>query len=131
MDTFRDLSPDEQRLALLQFIGQHLTGDLKELEKNLVSKSSTLKGMTLDPATLVRSIPSNTGPYATVVNAGINTIPNQQPIQQTLTPSLPQTFNDPNQLEFDFNNSNYAKLIFDRLDAIDKKLVQLTNTVKD
>ena len=132
MDTFRDLSPDEQRLALLQFMGQHLTGDLKELEKNLVSKSSTLKGMTLDPANLVRSIPSDTQPYATAVNAGINAMPAQQPAQhvQHTTPSI-QILNDPNQLEFDFNNSNYAKLIFDRLDAIDKKLAKLADTVKD
>lgn len=133
METFRELSPDEQKLALLQFMGQHLTGDLKELQKNLVSGNQTLRGMTIDPAQLVRSIPSGAQPIATVVNAGIN-VASQQPLNVQQPVQIAQETlvqNDPNQLEFDFNNSNYAKLIFDRLDAIDKKLDKILNTSKD
>jgi len=131
METFRELSPEEQKLALLQFMGQHLTGDLKELQKNLVSSNQTLRGMTIDPARLVKSIPSNTTPYATAVNAGLNIAQPQQPIQVQSPMPVNQIVSDPNQLEFDFNNSNYAKLIFERLDSIDNKLSKLLNTSVD
>jgi len=131
METFKQLTPDEQRLALLQFMGQHLTGDLKELDQNLISRSASLKGMVIDPVQLVKSIPSNnTPPVATVVNAGIN-VGAQQPVQMVQQPAQQVPYNDPNQLEFDFNNCNYAKLIFDKLDSLDKKVDKLLATFKD
>lgn len=123
MDTFKEVSPDEQRLALLQFMGQHLTGDLKELDKNMVSGSASLKGMNIDPIQLLQSMPKNNASQGTnVVNAGINVIAPEQHVHAVQTTQQQIPFNDPNQLEFDFNNSNYAKLIFDRLDSIDIKI---------
>ena len=122
MDTFKEVSPDEQRLALLQFMGQHLTGDLKELDKNMVSGSASLKGMSIDPIQLLQSMPKNSASQNTnVVNAGINVLAPDQPTHAVQTTQQQVPFNDPNQLEFDFNNSNYAKLIFDRLESIDNK----------
>ena len=123
MDTFKEVSPDEQRLALLQFMGQHLTGDLKELDKNMVSGSASLKGMSIDPIQLLQSMPKNSASQTTnVVNAGINVLAPDQPTHAVQTTQQQVPFNDPNQLEFDFNNSNYAKLIFDRLESIDNKI---------
>ena len=42
MDEFlKELSPEEIKLATIQFMGQHLTGEMKELNKNIVGESST------------------------------------------------------------------------------------------
>jgi len=131
MDTFKELSPDEQRLAVLQFMGQHLTGDLKELDQNLISGSASLKGMSIDPVQLIKSMPRNNTPQdPNVVNAGINASVPYQHVQAVQLPAQQVPYNDPDQLEFDFNNSNYAKLIFDRLDSIDNKINKILD-IKD
>jgi hypothetical protein len=131
MDTFKELSPDEQRLAVLQFMGQHLTGDLKELDQNLISGSASLKGMSIDPVQLIKSMPRNNTPQdPNVVNAGINASVPHQHVQAVQLPAQQVPYNDPDQLEFDFNNSNYAKLIFDRLDSIDNKINKILD-IKD
>ena len=96
MDAFRELTPEEIKLTTIQFLGQHLTGELKELDRNIVSKNQTLQGNIIDPMRILRTIPSDQRPavmsqpdpqpVATVVNAGINI--NQAPVQP---PILPQT----------------------------------------
>jgi outer membrane protein OmpA-like peptidoglycan-associated protein len=142
MDTFAELSPEELKLTALQFMGQHLTGDLKELNKNIVSQNRTLQGMTIDPVHVINTIPGGRiaqqpNPYANVVNAGINV---QQPINSIPVQHVPEVQQhvvqtDPNQLEFDFNNSNIAKQIFDKIDVInsklDKVIASLNNTSND
>jgi len=129
MDSFRSLSPEEIKLATLQFMGQHLSSEIKELNNNLVSKSATLSNLSMDPNRVLNTIPSSApNTYSTTVNAGINVTQPQVPVN--LAPAAAVVVqspivNDPNQLEFDFNSSNYAKLIFDRLDSIDRKLSKL------
>lgn len=126
MDSFRPLSPEEIKLATLQFMGQHLSGEIKELNNNLISQSATLRNLNIDPKHVLNSIPSNTpNTYSTTVNAGINVTQPSVQLQPVALQSQPSIINDPNQLEFDFNNSNYAKLIFDRLDSIERKLQKL------
>jgi len=132
------LTPEELKLTALQFMGQHLTGDLKELNKNIVSQNRTLQGMTLNPAAVINTIapghqvsrPPQHNPYANVVNAGINA-GNSAPIQiQQQAPQVTNTpQHDPNQLEFDFNNSNLAKQIFDKLESICTKLEKVISYV--
>lgn len=145
-ELFRDLSPEEIKLATIQFMGQHLTGDLKVLDSHLVNKNRTCQGMTINPVEVVNNIGHATGtenevtrnvnhftgpgPVANVVNAGVNlqhqSIPNVQPMSVTVTGQL----NDPNQLEFDFNNSPYSKQIFDSLERIESKLNKIINLVE-
>ena len=136
MDAFRELSPQEIKLATLQFMGQHLTGEIKELNNNLVSQSATLRNLNINPGQVLNTIPGdqNQNTYSTTVNAGINVntnnpIPALESPQVNPLPLSPKeiTANDPNQLEFDFNNSNYAKLIFERLDDIDRKISNILN----
>jgi hypothetical protein len=128
MDTFAELTPDDIKLATLQFMGQHLTGEVKELNRNIIGQSSTLKGVALNPVEVLKTVPSSQHVPATVVNAGINVNCNA-PI---LTPQLqPTVINDPDQLEFDFNNCNYAKLIFERLDVIDVKITKLVDAINN
>lgn len=126
----KELTPDEIKMATIQFMGQHLTGEMKELNKNIIGQSATLRSLSLDPVKVLQTVPSDRAPsYANVVNAGINlqaptNIPYMQPVQQPVV-NQPQPQVDPNQLELDFSSSNLAKSIFDRLEAIDRKIEKL------
>jgi hypothetical protein len=131
METFKALTPEEIKIATLQFMGQHLTGEMKELNKNIIGESSTLRGMTIDPVKVINSIAGP--PNANIVNAGINinkdiSIQNGIQTRQVSIPFQPlQQVEDPNQLTFDFEKSSYAKSIFDHLDAINNKLIRIEN----
>jgi hypothetical protein len=132
MDTFREVSPEEAKMLTLQFMGQHLTGDLKQLDQHIIQKNPTLQGVTFDPNKILNSVPVQQPP-ANVVNAGLNIEHNVQPIsiQAASTPvSQVQVVRDPNQLEFDFDNCSYSKTIFERLDSMDRKLSQLLELFK-
>lgn len=119
MNTFKELSPEEQKLALIQFLGQHVTGELKEIDKNLISSSASLRASNIDPASLVRSIPSSPNPVATVVNAGINVTNNRPEIAQ---PTRVQ------QIEVDLNN--HSNPLLEKLDKILTKLDEIVVLLK-
>jgi hypothetical protein len=135
MDTFNDasLTPDQIKMLTLQFMGQHLTGELKELDKNLVTKNQTLQGMSLDPTAVINSIPSS----------GPTIFPTQQPSQPILQPQAPQ-FHAPvptlqviepppnkDQLEFNFNTSPLSERIFEALQRIEKKISLIEDRLAD
>lgn len=132
METFKALTPEEIKLATVQFMGQHLTGEMKELNKNIIGESATLRGLTIDPMKVINSV-GGSSPYATAVNAGINVQrPHPQPQPTSIVnihPSSPQIVDDPDQLTFDFEKTSYAKSIFDRLDAINSKLERIEETL--
>jgi hypothetical protein len=127
MDSFKELTPEEIRLATIQFMGQHLTGDLKVLDQHITNKTTTLQGLTIDPLRVINTIPSTQNPVATVVNAGINTV---QPQHSLNVQTVEAVKSDPNQLEFDFDSSPYSKQIFEQLDRIERKLDVLNSTLK-
>jgi hypothetical protein len=131
MDTFNDaaLTPEQIKMLTLQFMGQHLTGELKELDKNLIAKNNTLQGMFIDPTAVINSIPSVPQPQLQQQPA-----PELTPIPMTAPPSVatlplivpapevPQNTIDQNQLEFSFETSPLSERIFDTLERIEKKL---------
>jgi hypothetical protein len=127
MDSFKELTPEEIRLATIQFMGQHLTGDLKVLDQHITNKTTTLQGLTIDPLRVINTIPSSQNPVATVVNAGINTV---QPQHSLNVQTVEAVKSDPNQLEFDFDSSPYSKQIFEQLDRIERKLDVLNSALK-
>ena len=57
METFRSPSPDEAKMLALQFMGQHL-GEIKELDRNIISKTNTLQGNVLNVNNVLNSIPA-------------------------------------------------------------------------
>jgi len=148
----REVSGDEAKYLALQFLGQNL-GEMKELDKNIVS---SLKPITssINPDSIVQSIPrvqqqpqpqpvpvapvtvsapleqaapvSAPGPVVIPSLASLQT-PAAQPVAQQAAP----TYNDPNQLELNFNESPYSVRIFERLEAIDKKLNTLIETQQE
>jgi len=119
-DTFRELSPEEMKLAAIQFMGQHLTGDLKVLESHLVNKNRTCQGMTLDPTQIVNSIGGG-NPMATVVNAGMNLNTNQSPVYTE--PAQPSNLTvTVTERRSEDESITFSKQILDVLERIDKKL---------
>jgi len=130
MDEFlKELSPEEIKLATIQFMGQHLTGEMKELNKNIVGESSTLRSLNIDPVKVLQTVPGRGQPYATAVNAGIN-LPSQPihhiPVQQAPVVAQP----DPNQLEFNFSSSGFTNSFLEKIDAINSKLEKIINILK-
>jgi len=141
MDVIRDVSGDEAKLLALQFLGQNL-GEMKELDKNIVSSLKPIAG-SLDPNAMLNSIPQGSAPQPapapapalapvsviapTSVQAGPVVIPSLASLQgntvvtasQVVT-TVPPT--DPNQLELNFNTSPYTESIFNKLESIEKKL---------
>jgi hypothetical protein len=149
MDTFNDaaLTPEEIKMLTLQFMGQHVTGDLKELDKNLVAKNNTLQGMILNPTAIINSIPSTPvqapipqpqltahhTPQPDLTDVEItNPLASVQPVIEQQSAIV-----DQNQLEFNFETSPLSERIFDSLQRLEKRLsfieetlLQLTDTKK-
>lgn len=133
-ETFRELTPEEIKYTTLQFIGQNLVSELKELDSNIVSRNNTLQGKTIDPVRIVNSVPIKTAApgvnaapiAANVVNAGINV---SSPITATTTSSEPNIKYEADQLEFDFNKTakyddihNDLITILDKIKRIEEKI---------
>lgn len=126
-DLFRDPTPAEAQMAVLQFMGQHLTGELKELERNLVSRNNTLNGMTLRPEAVMQSVAQVTGPVTPqpVAPSPVNVL---QPVAAVPTPTVIQPVEqqlDPNQLELNFNSSPYTERVFDKLELLERKIASI------
>jgi hypothetical protein len=137
MDTFNDenLTPDQIKMLTLQFMGQHLTGELKELDKNLVAKNQTLQGMVLDPTAVINSIPSS-GP--SLLQQSPPQIPQLTPqfqVQQAAIPTTASQAIEPpankDQLEFNFNTSPLSERIFEALQRIEKKISLIEDRLVD
>jgi hypothetical protein len=130
-----EISAEDLKMLTLQFMGQHLTGDLKTLEQNIVAKNNTLKGMVLDPAAVLNSIPSAPQPLpppqGPQLNANfVHTHSDQPtPVTTTITTNVApisvqvQQPIDQNQLEFNFNTSPLSERIFESLQRIEKMLL--------
>jgi len=58
MDAFRETTPEEAKMAVLQFLGQNL-GEIKDLDSRIINKTNTLQGNTLNVNQVLNSIPSN------------------------------------------------------------------------
>jgi hypothetical protein len=140
MDTFREPTPEEAQFAVLQFMGQHVTGDLKMLESNLVSKNQTLNGMTIRPESVLQSvaqaIPNSNQPAPVVQEPTIPELQPVLPLLETVTVQ-PQAevkvepVLDKDQLEFNFNSSPYTVEVFDALKRIEDRLLVITDLQGD
>jgi len=58
MDAFRETTPEEAKMAVLQFLGQNL-GEIKDLDRRIINKTNTLQGNTLNVNQVLNSISSN------------------------------------------------------------------------
>jgi len=131
-DTFRDISSDELKSVMLNFMGQNM-GDLKQLDNYIVSKNQTLQGVTLDPHKVLNSIaPPAAAPQSPAFNLTPQPVPiPNTPVAVAAAPVAAPVQSDSNQLEFDFDSCPYSKLIFDRLDTIDRRLEKIIETINN
>lgn len=129
MDNFNEsgLSPEELKMLTLQFMGQHLTGDLKSLEQNIIAKNNTLRGMFLDPAAVISSIPAAQVQTPPELTTQQHAPPQLTPVYQSTPAVTPaqQPIIDQNQLEFNFNTSPLSERIFESLQRIEKQLLSI------
>jgi hypothetical protein len=95
MDAFREPTPEEAKMIALQFLGQ-TQGFVKELDSNIISKTNTLRGNTLNIKEIVGSLP-NQNQQPPVIQPQ-HTAPQPQAPMQYIAPSQPQVSVQPNQL---------------------------------
>jgi hypothetical protein len=139
METFNDnLTPDQLKMLTLQFMGQHLTGELKELDKNLISKTNTLRGMEINPEAIIRSIPTplSQPPHQPTPELSQPSVPVTPPGAINLPYIVPPTseqqpIEDKDQLEFSFETSPLSERIFDSLERIEKKLTRIEERLSE
>jgi hypothetical protein len=120
---FKDLTPDEAKFLTLQFMGQNLMGELKELDKNIVSG---IARPTVDPHAILNSIgPSAAAPQQPAPQqAPPQQFVAQQPVfQAPVAPPAEQVVEqNKDQLELDFSSSTQLTSIFDKLDRLERNL---------
>jgi hypothetical protein len=137
--SIREVTGDEAKMAVLQFLGQNL-GEMKDLDKRLVNANQTLRPVaaSIDPNAVIHNIPQiQTQPAPAPVYAA----PIQQHPEQVIIPSpasllatapitaesiavaAPQDNKD--QLEFSFNESPYSEKIFQRLESIESSIKRI------
>lgn len=126
MDTFRDITPDEAKLITLQFLGQNVLGEIKEIDKNIIDRNSSLRSMAVKPQDILNTIPGTTITPPAAVQAG-RTL-SIQPAMQPQQPA-PAAQEDSNQLMFNFDNSATAQKIFDHIDIILRKIESLETLI--
>jgi len=147
----REVTGDEAKLLALQFLGQNM-GEMKELDKHIVSSLKPIAG-TINPNSMLQSIPQGpTAPVQQSIQAptpvaqqsmapvvatppaapGPIIIPSLTSLQSSSQPvALAQQASDPNQLELNFNSSPYSEQIFNKLDALERKILTIIETQQE
>lgn len=127
-DAFREPSSGEIQAALIQFMGQNL-GEIKKLDSHIVEGNSTLRGMTLQPEAVLRSIPASPQPQvqAPPPQPLIHIAP-PVPEQQVMVEQVnSEAETDPNQLIFDFiDDLKNTPSLKDTILNIEKKIALIS-----
>jgi hypothetical protein len=127
-----ELGGEAARMIALQFLGQNL-GEMKELDKNIVSSLKPIAG-TINPHTMLNSIasappqpiPQVPAPQITSVADAVPVYA-PPPVTAVSQPIQAAVSADPNQLELNFNNSPYTERVFDKLELLERKIATITD----
>lgn len=122
----RDVHGEEARLVLAQFLGQQL-GELKEIDKSIISRNPTLQGATLDAQKLIRDIPLH-GPTTSLDAPPINQVDAPLPVITRGRVTPPPPIND-DQIEFDFRY-DVAKDIAERLSRVESDIGKILKFIE-
>ena len=132
-DALKPITGEQAKMIALQFLGQNL-GEMKELDKNIVSSLKPIAG-SINPHAMLNTITGSPQPDHVPV------APPPAPVQQAHEVHQPvavqpvvqpqvvveQSPVDPNQLEFSFDNSVTAVKIFDKIELLERKLASIQN----
>jgi hypothetical protein len=127
-DFIKNIGGKEAKNILAHFLGQNL-GEIKKLDSDIIQKTSTLTGNTLNIDKVINEIPG----------AGPITAPNPsnfpQPeikftVQSTTQPAAATPPKQDGQAEFNFEYVS-SKLVFEKLDKIDRNIEKLIKTLNE
>lgn len=134
----RQLSPDEERDVLLNFMG-NMYGEAKKMDNNIVGEASTLqRGKSEEIKKQIEHVYTHALPQQPApqpVQAAPLQPEVQQPVIQDQQPIVPVV--DHSQLSFNFNTTEKDELFIliekmsTRLDRLHKKVDDLTEIVKN
>lgn len=121
-------SPQEIQSTLVGFLG-HTYGEIAKYDQNIVAPNAFLAPKKAEFQRVAEKVMNE------VTQTHINS--NNIPPQRQVTPTafidtgvvLPPAPNDPNQMEFKFDNSVTANTINNKLEDIDKKIKRLDNLI--
>ena len=124
-----EISPEELQKTLIGFLG-HTYKEVSQFDSRLISANQTLSPKKQEFQNIANKVIGETVGPINPQHHNRN-IPANGPVQHNLhQQQLPQqehvqNYNDPNQMEFSFDNSVTAISINNRLDDIEKKLKRL------
>ena len=130
-----ELGGEAARMIALQFLGQNL-GEMKELDKNIVSSLKPIAG-TIDPHTMLNSIspaPPQRAPVAPPQTIPTVEVTPSHIVAPPATISVPTPAAapiDPNQLELNFNTNPYTERVFDKLELLERRLSAIVDTQQE
>ena len=132
---FPDIDPAELQNTLIGFLGQTYS-DIAKYDNNIVSPNSSLSPKKHEFQRLAERVISETNQHSRVTHPQqFNRAPVQPQMPPQMNRVLPQqeqvvvTQSDPNQFEFNFDNSITAKSINLRIDDLEKMLKRLDKSI--
>jgi len=124
--------PYNDAMAIRGLFGS-VHNELNELNSRLVEESSGLKAKTINKEVMDRDILNLVGaqPQAPAMERNIPSGMNASGIGNMPSPGIvPNVQNDPNQIEFNFDNSTTAQDIFNKLHDIEEKVSSHSRDLK-
>lgn len=137
-DVIVNLDGNLARQVALQFMGQTL-GELKELDRNIISKNNTLQGITINPEKVLNSIPVATAPAPAPISPALPvtfTTPAAAvpaaPVFVAPPAPAPTPARDDNQLELNFSYDIVKDMVErqERIEVLLKKILRLLDSDK-
>ena len=134
----RQLSPNEERNVLLNFMG-NMYGEAKKMDNNIVGEASTLqRGKSEEIKKQIEHVYTHALPQQPVPQP-VQAAPLQPEVQQPVTQAQQPVVStvDDSQLSFNFNTTEKDELFIliekmsSRLDRLHKKVDDLTEIVKN
>ena len=120
-------NPMDDAMAIRGMFGA-MHNELNEVNSNIVEQSSGLKNKNVDKSVMDRDILNLMGRSQTQQQMGQPPQAHQQPQHQ---PGAAAVEHDPNQFEFNFDNSATAQDIFNRLSDIEAKVNKIANLLQE
>ena len=118
MDPIVDVTGDEARMAMIQFLGQNMS-ELRQLDSFIINKTNTLQGFSLNAQAIIDKIPGGPSPGISLTPAQPST---QQPVVDIVSIQCQQVSDLPkDQLEFDFKY-DVIKDIADQLERLNTRV---------
>lgn len=128
-DFIKNVGGNEAKNILAHFLGQNL-GEIKKLDSDIIQKTATLTGNTLNIDRVINEIPG-AGPITAPTPSNFPqpeikfTV---QPTSQPILCSTPSPLNQDSQVEFNFEYVS-SKLVFEKLDKIERDIAKLTKLI--